>query len=150
MNDNNEVLASLIYWHSLGQRDSTEKKVSRKGSKHIWVDSVFDGDSKYVKKSIGCHARFWKSSLFFQRSFTKSTSKLQPRKVFASEKMPLHVGCRTPKTAGLYLVPSKSYSQNSHTHGLFGWTIDHGTLSHHCLVNLLLLFVFITICSNVN
>ena len=27
------------------------------------------------------------------------------------------------KTAGLYLVPSKSYSKNSHTHGLFWRTI---------------------------
>jgi hypothetical protein len=25
-----------------------------------------------------------------------------------------------PKTAGLYLVPRKSYAKNSHTHGLFG------------------------------
>jgi hypothetical protein len=28
-----------------------------------------------------------------------------------------------PKIAGLYFVPSKSYSKNSHTHGLFGCTI---------------------------
>jgi hypothetical protein len=38
--------------------------------------------------------------------------------------MPFRLGCRTPKTAVLYLVPNKSYSKNSHTHGLFGQTLN--------------------------
>ena len=102
--------------------------MSRKRSKHIWVDSVFNGDSKYAKKSIGFHASFEKSNLVFQRSYEKPTSRLLLRKDFASEKMLLRLGYRTAKTAGLYLVPSKSYSKNSHTHGLFKRTIPSETL----------------------
>jgi hypothetical protein len=97
--------------------------VSQKGSKHIWVDSVFDGDSKSAKNTIGYNTNFWKSSLFFQRSVPKLTLSLHLRKLFANEKMPLHLGCRTTKTASLYLVLSKSYLKNSHTHGLFGQTL---------------------------
>ncbi len=37
--------------------------------------------------------------------------------------MPFGLGCQTPKSAGLSLVSIKSYSKNSHTHGLFGQTI---------------------------
>ena len=118
-----DFLTNFIYWPDPSTEAFDEKKVSRKGSKHIWVDSVFDGDSKYVKNSIGCHASFWKSSLFFQRSFTKPTSKLQPRKVFASEKLPLCLGCRTPKTAGPYLVPIKNYSKNGQVTYILKWVI---------------------------
>ncbi len=59
-------MTNFIYWPYPRVAIFDEKKVSKKGSKHIWVDSVFNGDSKYVKKSIGCHASFQKSSLFFK------------------------------------------------------------------------------------
>ncbi len=42
--------------------------------------------------------------------------------------MLLCLDCRTAKTAGLYLVSSKSYSKTSHTHGLFGWIIGGTSL----------------------
>lgn len=42
------------------------KKVSRKGSKHLGVDSVFNGRSKYLKTSMDFHVSFRKSNLVFQ------------------------------------------------------------------------------------
>ena len=81
--------------------------------KHTWVDPVFDADSEYVKKSIGFYDNFQNGSVVFQRSSEKPNFELFLRKDFAHKKMLLGLGYQTVKTAGLYLVPIKSYSKNN-------------------------------------
>ena len=90
-----------------------EKKSSWKDSKHTWVDSVFDADSEYVKKSIGSYSSFQKSMVVFQRSFEKPVFGFFLREMFAYENVPMGLGYRMLKTAGLYIVPVKSYSKNN-------------------------------------
>jgi hypothetical protein len=91
-----------------------EKKSSLKDSKDIWVDAVFDADSEYVKKSIDFYNSFQKYSVVFKRSSKKLIFRLFLRKNFAYENMLLGLDYQTLKTAGLYLVPIKSYSKNNH------------------------------------
>jgi hypothetical protein len=57
-------------------------------------------------------SRFQKSSVIFQRSSEKQIFRFFLRKYFAYENMLLGLGYQTLKTAGLYLVPIKSYSKN--------------------------------------
>jgi hypothetical protein len=65
------------------------------------VGSVFDADSKYVKKSIYFYGSFQKSSVVFQRSSRKPFFKSFLRKHFACENTLLGLGYQMLKTAGL-------------------------------------------------
>ena len=95
--------------------------------KHIWVGSVFDSDSEYVKKSIDFYNSYQKSSVVFQRSSEKPVFRFFLRNYFAYEHMRLGLGYQTVKTAGLYLVPIKRYSKNNRLHWLLERIIDSGT-----------------------
>src|SRR5689334_15073347 len=69
------------------------------------------------KKINRLSCKFLEILLVFPKILYKADFEIAAQKSFASEKMPLCLGCRTPKTADLYLISSKSYSKNSHTHG---------------------------------
>ena len=79
----------------------------------IWNCRGHSGLSTHVKKSIYSYGSFQKYSVVFQRSSKKPIFGLFLRKAFAYENMLLGLGYQTVKTAGLYLVPIKSYSKNN-------------------------------------
>jgi hypothetical protein len=118
-----DFFTDLIFWRGPGGEVFDQKKGAWNDSKNIWVDSVFDADSEYVKKSIGPYVKFWSYQSVFQR-FAKtrvwenSSNVLSDRK-----KMRCHRSYLLVKTAGLYLVSFSKYLKNSHTHGLFGRSI---------------------------
>ncbi len=69
---------------------------------------------------MGPNVKFWTDQLVFQRLRKRWVWK-SPLKIFSStKKMRYHRSYRLVKTAGFYLLSFSSYSENSHTHGLFG------------------------------